>query len=326
MKVALALFLVTPFAWALEPGCLTRLEDTIQQEQLQQQMQYLQVDPHQGAIRPGNEALLLKGTNTRAHLVLHGFAASPFEVKALAEKLHKQGATVYAPLLFGFGSSAKVANSATYHDWRRQIRHSLELLSLCFDDVSLSGFSTGGTLVTEFLLGSPDLTEDGIFQGRLKVSSAALFSPYLKTHNAMMNLLNSLMGQFTDSVSVASLYTWSANKDLQAMVNFPDFYNRDLPLKAAEQVMELGKVTREIKRTRPSKVPLFVAWSFADQTIDPWILEKFYGRRFESWVKNAFSRELEFPHQILLLSANPWTNWLVDRAVLFLNGESIITP
>ncbi len=68
-------------------------------------------------VLPGAEPLYLKGNDTGI-LFLHGFTASAFEGKELAEYLHqKSGFTVSVPLLPGHGTRPEDLKEVYWGDW-----------------------------------------------------------------------------------------------------------------------------------------------------------------------------------------------------------------
>ncbi len=92
----------------------------------------------------GNE-FFWKG-NRVGFLLIHGFTASTAEVRLLAEKLHKDGYTVSAPLLPGHITSPEDMNQCAWEDWYGAVeRHYLDLKRQV-DTVFVGGESMGALL------------------------------------------------------------------------------------------------------------------------------------------------------------------------------------
>jgi carboxylesterase len=102
------------------------------------------------AIIPGAEPFFLDG-GMRACLLLHGFTASPFEMRYLGAKLNEAGYTVFAPRLPGHGTSVKDLDQTGWVDWHREAAASFESLAAVYPKVFVVGMSAGGTIAL-FLL------------------------------------------------------------------------------------------------------------------------------------------------------------------------------
>ncbi len=110
---------------------------------------------HNLTIRPGNEPFLLKGTNGVGILLIHGFSASPHEVRELAEYLNARNYTVYAPLLSGHGTNYEALKYVTWQDWEEDAHRAYDYLKSQEDSVIVGGVSLGGALAIH-LVGERD--------------------------------------------------------------------------------------------------------------------------------------------------------------------------
>ena len=97
-------------------------------------------------IIPGAEPLFLQGNET-GFLFIHGFTASPFEGKELAEWLHeKVGLTASVPLLPGHGTHPEDLLQLTWKDWYAEVESKyLEIKNTC-NRVFICGQSMGAAL------------------------------------------------------------------------------------------------------------------------------------------------------------------------------------
>jgi carboxylesterase len=312
MRLLLLIFFFSAPAFAANEECIRKLGLELKSMNAALQEKYLEIDD-KGQIRPGNEAVFLPGKSDEAAIVIHGFAASPFEVQELGKVLHQRGVTVYMPLLPGFGTTAKVANGFHREDWKNTLTTSLENFSECFSEITLSGFSTGGTTVTNFLLNQKPVAG-------IHVKRVALLSPYLESDSEFANILNVAAGLFADSISVQDLYNLSKNSDLEAILKNPGYYNDELPLKAAQQVVRFGRDVRKQAETNlnAATVPTLVAYSHADKTIATEHVEDFYKHYFTQVNFYTYAEELHIPHQITVPNMNPNTNELVNHVADFL--------
>jgi carboxylesterase len=101
-------------------------------------------------ILPGAEPFFLNG-GMRACLLIHGFTASPFEMRYLGEKLNEAGYTVMAPRLPGHGTNVRDLDDTGWADWYREVVSSFETLAEAYPKVFVVGMSAGGTLALYLL-------------------------------------------------------------------------------------------------------------------------------------------------------------------------------
>jgi carboxylesterase len=87
----------------------------------------------------------LEGNGT-AILMLHGFSASPSELRLLADGLNWLGYSVRAPLLPGHGSDPRRLNSTRAEDWKDAVARELAQMRANSDRVVVIGLSMGGLL------------------------------------------------------------------------------------------------------------------------------------------------------------------------------------
>jgi len=82
-------------------------------------------------------------------LVIHGYMASPLEVKELAGHLGRQGYWVFAPRLKGHGTSPDDLATRTYKDWIRSVDQGYAVIRNQCRRVVVGGFSTGAGLALD---------------------------------------------------------------------------------------------------------------------------------------------------------------------------------
>ncbi len=132
-------------------------------------------------ILPGAEPFFLDG-GKRACLLIHGFTASPFEMRYVGKKLNEAGYTVMAPRLPGHGTSVRDLDRTGWADWYREVISSFNRLAETYSPVFVVGMSAGGTLALYLLshgvnvAGTAVLSAPIRFHGRLARKSYALLS------------------------------------------------------------------------------------------------------------------------------------------------------
>jgi carboxylesterase len=88
---------------------------------------------------------LYKG-NKVGFLLIHGFTATTTEVRLLANKLHKDGYTVSAPLLPGHMTTPDGMNKCSWKDWYSAVEAAYLSLKAKVDTVFVGGESMGALL------------------------------------------------------------------------------------------------------------------------------------------------------------------------------------
>lgn len=81
-----------------------------------------------------------------AVLLVHGFLASPAEMKPLADQLNHAAIPFLAQRLDGHGTSPWDLHTATAQDWIDSVQRGVRLLSEVAERIVIVGFSTGGTV------------------------------------------------------------------------------------------------------------------------------------------------------------------------------------
>jgi carboxylesterase len=104
-------------------------------------------------VRQGNEPFIISSENdTAGVLLMHGFTASPWEVKELGEHLSEYGMTVYGPLIPGHGTTPEDLRKTRWQDWYEAANMSFNMLKQDFDCVYVGGMSTGSLLALKLAL------------------------------------------------------------------------------------------------------------------------------------------------------------------------------
>jgi carboxylesterase len=100
---------------------------------------------------PGAEPFFHRGGSTGC-LCLHGFSASPAEVRWLCLHLAQQGLTVYSPRLAGHGTHYRDLSRMRWSDWYHTALDGYHILRQQCEQVFVAGLSMGGMLA--LLLGA----------------------------------------------------------------------------------------------------------------------------------------------------------------------------
>lgn len=102
--------------------------------------------PAADGIVPGAGSLVLRGSDTRAALLLHGFGDTPQSLARQAHALHARGWTVHAPLLPGHGRTLEEFEHSNAAQWMACAREAYDALARSHVSVAVVGLSMGGAL------------------------------------------------------------------------------------------------------------------------------------------------------------------------------------
>lgn len=96
-------------------------------------------------IRPGAAPFLLDGGEAGV-VCVHGFTASPEEMRWLGDYLNARGLTVYAPRLAGHGTDPDLMRRQVWQTWYEDVLDGVALLRARCRSVYAAGLSMGGLL------------------------------------------------------------------------------------------------------------------------------------------------------------------------------------
>lgn len=97
-------------------------------------------------VKDYNQPFFINSNSNASVLLIHGFTASPWEVKELGERLAEKGYNVYGVLLAGHGTDRSELRKTKWQDWYNSVKKACEALSYISDKVFIVGVSTGGAL------------------------------------------------------------------------------------------------------------------------------------------------------------------------------------
>jgi carboxylesterase len=113
-----------------------------------------------------NQPFLLRGSRSRACLLLHGLGGGIYELQYLGEYLHQLGWTVQGILYPGHDAPAHKMPVSTWPQWYAHILDTYQHLAREYSEIALVGFSTGCPLALQLATNYP-------------VHQLVMLSPYL---------------------------------------------------------------------------------------------------------------------------------------------------
>ncbi|KEO57815.1 alpha/beta hydrolase [Thalassospira permensis NBRC 106175] len=222
-----------------------------------QKPKYASINDQETATADSRPYLLLPNGNehfTTGVLVVHGFLASPAELRNLGDRLAARDYAVMGVRLAGHGTSPHELQKRTWGDWLASVRRGYEILSAFCDNIIIVGFSTGGALSTILAADRPE-----------KLTGLVVASTPLKFRNRNLMFVPLLYG-------ANKLMGWvpSAQEMLSFRLNeseHPDINYRNIPIGGLHN---LRQAVAEMQNRLPDiACPILILQGDGDQVVDP---------------------------------------------------------
>ena len=217
---------------------------------------YQEINSQETATESGAPYLLLpEGAKGIGVLLVHGFLASPAELRAFGESLFAQGFPVLGMRLPGHGTSPWDLRERSWNDWLDAVRRNYQILAEKVERVAVVGFSSGGSLALILAAEAP--------AGLAGV--AAVCAP-LKFRNRNMVFVPLVHGANKLAQWVPSLedgiYPFRKSESEHPHINYSHMPVRGL--------YELRLMVAELERRLPNvQCPVQLMQSSGDHVVDP---------------------------------------------------------
>ena len=182
-----------------------------------------------------------KGTNNTGILLIHGFTASPYEMKELSEFLNSLGYSVYNARIAGHGSNPENLNKVTVNDWYESLKYGYSVLNNNNDKIFIIGQSAGALLAQ-------------VIAKYNKCDKLVLLSPAISLKSSLFYSL---------PVTKYFLDTYKKSHFKQEM---KDYYYDVYPVKGLYQLYLLINYVK--KNIHDTKIPMLVLQSKYDKTVN----------------------------------------------------------
>jgi len=222
---------------------------------------FAEINNQETATQSGEPYLLLphKTVSTPSEyktgvVLVHGFLASPAELRELGEKLLQRGYPVIGVRLSGHGTSPYDLREKKWEDWMAPVRRGYEIMSLLSEKVVAVGFSTGGTLALRLASDKPEKLAG------VSVASAPLL---FKNKNLIFVPLVHGVNRFTRWVSsLEGVMPFRPNQS-----EHPDLNYKNIPIRG---LYELRKLVENVKKHLPNVIcPVQIIQGSNDRVVDP---------------------------------------------------------
>ena len=222
---------------------------------LYQQLKHSEINARETATADASPFLLRPTqASTLGVVLVHGFLASPAEVREFGAKLQAAGYTVLGVRLKGHGTSPWDLRERSWQDWLASVSRGIEIMSALTPRIALVGFSTGGSL--SLICAS---------QQHNNIAGVAAVCAPLKFRNKnlrfvpLMHGANRIMGWLSNYEGVMP---FRPNESEHPLINY-----RNIPLRG---LYELTRVVNHLEEVLPLiHCPVTLIQADSDKVVDP---------------------------------------------------------
>lgn len=196
-----------------------------------------------------------------AVVLVHGFLASPAELRPFGERLHAQGYHVIGVRLKGHGTSPWDLRDRNWQDWAASVQRGFNIVKTFSDEVHLVGFSTGGLLALNHAVQHPDIALTSVVSINAPVSfqnKNMRFVPLLHHANKIVRW-----------VSSEGLIPFRPND-----TEHPDINYSHIPIRALYQLQKL--VEHFFQHPAPVGCPVHLMQADNDPVVEPDSVNRLY--------------------------------------------------
>ena len=205
------------------------------------------------ALRPGSEPFHFAGGDGGC-LLVHGFTATPWEMRYLGEHLHSAGYTVHGVRLAGHATSPADLERSTWQQWYASARQGLLALQGSAAHTVVVGQSMGALLALRLAVEHPET-----------VAGVALLAPALRLSARWLHWMRPAFPVVLPFLTQRFRFVPKGDSDVadpQARADTPSY--RQVPLRAVHQLLQLQ---RHVRRLLPRVAqPVLVLHSRQDHT------------------------------------------------------------
>jgi carboxylesterase len=114
-----------------------------------------------GAVK--DRSFRIRGEGRKGVLLLHGLTGAPSEMKAVGRVLHRQGFSLYAPLLAGHGGTEADLLKTGWRDWVASAKAAYLDFAREVDEVYVAGICAGGAIGLELCAAFPEIKGAAVY-------------------------------------------------------------------------------------------------------------------------------------------------------------------
>ena len=205
-------------------------------------------------LKTGEPYFLHNMFNTRGIILVHGYMASPAEVRLLADKLYKAGFSVYGVRLRGHGTTPEDLAGRRWQDWNESVNRGYVVMKNSVSDFAVVGFSTGAGLA---LLQAA--------QKGVKLKAVVSISAPLR----LQDIKASMAGAVSFFNNILKKFKIEKGK-MEFVPNVPENPDINYSRNPINGTYELGKLMKFVEENLPKiTIPALMVQADADPVVNP---------------------------------------------------------
>ncbi|MEF3254452.1 MAG: alpha/beta fold hydrolase [Deferribacterales bacterium] len=236
-----------------------------------------------------------KGVNRIGVLLIHGFTASPYEMRELANFLNSKGYSVYNSRIVGHGSKSEYLDKLSFKDWYDSLKYGYFTLKNSCDKIIVIGQSMGGLLAVNISKYN-------------KVDGLVLLAPSFK-----------ILDKRFPFVSIVQYFIDSVDKEYSETSKLNDYYYDKRSVKGMVNLKYLMGYTWS--NGIDIKIPLLIIHSKYDDVVDINGSKSFF--EIYEGKKEFFVIEDEKVKHILSSSLNPRKDVVFEKILEWLEAYNV---
>ncbi len=240
------------------------------------------------------KSFFIAGSSQQALLLLHGFTASPSEVRPTAEILNScNGCSISSILLPGHGTTPEDLNAVCWQDWYQAVEEELKTLLASYQQVFIGGLSMGGLLALHAGVNLPGLA------GVIAMNAPIYY------HYAVIPILSNLAGMMTP------YYRKTGLSKIRKLEEQGRFAYRVMPLKAFQSMNHLRKIV--MQEVNELKIPALILQALQDESVHPRSAEFLFEK-----IQSQSSRLISLPYATHIATMGPAKETIAQEIAKFM--------
>ncbi len=199
-------------------------------------------------MHPNSQPFFREGTRNEVVLLIHGFTATPSQMRPMADVLSAEGYAVRGILLPGHGQTLAAMERSNWEQWLAGAEGALKELLAKYARVDIVGHSMGGLITLNLA-------------SRYPVNRIATLSAPVRVRSPLVRL--------TPVLRFFRRYQpWNPEPPMEGELREP--FNEGYPGFPVKCAWELEKLRRDtVKRMEDVKAPVLIVQPGMDSTVDP---------------------------------------------------------
>lgn len=222
-----------------------------------------------------NKPFFFRGTNGKGVLLVHGWTATPYELRRLGKYLNENGYTASGILLKGHGTVPKNLEKVKWQDWLEDVDRGYKELRQECGKVFVCGTSIGGSLALLYAQQNPEVA--GI---------VPMATPYKLKYETFVMFFSRIISKIKNYHRKIYPPTFGGRNIITRTVSYQTY-----PMSNVEEVVSLVRKSRN----NLSKIfqPCFVLQSTTDHMVSKNSMEEIYAgvrseKKNKKWIKHHY--------------------------------------